>query len=148
MMPIWMLAIWSLMLKLKPDSAKKKKRLYNGLIWNWRGGGMLWSQGRPAPDLFYDCPSQQGTLGFCPSHSLSYPHYKKNPPPMQGTSVQQMDSKIPRASGQLSPLITTTEPTCCNYWSLAPRAGAWHQEKPLQWEAHALPRRAAPALSN
>ena len=74
------------MLKLKPDSAKKKKRLYNGLIWNWRGGGMLWSQGRPAPALLYDCPSRQDIRSYCfrPSHSLSHPHCKKNPPANAG----------------------------------------------------------------
>ena len=47
---------------------------------------MLWSQGRPAPALLYDCPSRQDIRSYCfrPSHSLSHPHCKKNPPANAG----------------------------------------------------------------
>ena len=145
------LDVGNLMLKLKPDSAKKKKKDCTRVSYGIGGeGGCSGARaGQPQP-----CPMT--VLGGRTSAAAA-----STPPtpwatltargtrlPMQGTSVQQMDSKSPRASGQLSPLTTTTEPTCGNYWSLAPGAGALQQEKPSQWEAHAPPRRAAPALSN
>ena len=37
---------------------------------------------------------------------------------------------------------TTTEPASHNYWAHVPRAHALQQEKPPQWEAHALHRTA------
>ena len=40
---------------------------------------------------------------------------------MQGTRVQALVRKIPRASEQLSPCAPTTEPTSHNYWAHVPQ---------------------------
>ena len=107
------LDVGNLMLKLKPDSAKKKKkRLHNGLIWNWRGVGMLWSQGRPAPALLYDCSRRQDIRSCCfhPSHSLSHPHCKRNPPAHAGHFSSANGFKEPACFG-------TTKSAHHNYWA-------------------------------
>ena len=36
---------------------------------------------------------------------------------MQETPIWSLSGKIPQATEQLSPHITSTEPSCCNYWS-------------------------------
>ena len=63
--------------------------------------------------------------------------------PMQGTCVQSLVRGGDKAMGQLSPCNTSTEPTLCRVQELqllkpvCPRACS-PQEKPPQWEAHAL----------
>ena len=48
-----------------------------------------------------------------------------------GNTGSVPSGKIPHPAEQLSPCTTTTEPTCL-------KAHDSRQEKPLQWEAHAL----------
>ena len=62
----------------------------------------------------------------------------------RGHGFKPWSRKIPHATEQLSPCTTTTEPTCCNYWSPHARAHAPQQEKPPQWEARALQLGVAP----
>ena len=62
-------------------------------------------------------------------------------PQMQGTQVRSLvweDSTCHRA----------TEAVHHNYWSLHPLEPVLHDEKPLQWETHALQWRVAPAHCN
>ena len=61
--------------------------------------------------------------------------------PMQGTRVRALVREDPTCHG-------ATKPMCHNFWACVPRARAQQQEKPLQWEAHALQWRAAPARRN
>ena len=65
---------------------------------------------------------------------------------MQGTRFEPWSGKIPHAVEQLSLCATTTEPAlysprATTTVARAPRARAPQQEKPLQWEAHALQQR-------
>ena len=60
---------------------------------------------------------------------------------MQGTRVQALVREDPTCPEQLSLQATTTE-------ARAPRAHAPQQEKPPQWEAHALQRKVAPGRCN
>ena len=65
-----------------------------------------------------------------------------------GGSVDRSPSAIPGTQVQFlvqedSTRHEATKPTCHNYWACAPQ-----QEKPLQWEAHALQQRAAPVRHN
>ena len=112
MMPIWMWVIWSQVLKLKPDSAKKKKkRLYNGLIWNWRGGGCSGARaGQPQPCSVTVLAGRTPVATLCPFHSLSYPHGKKNPPAKAGRFSSAHGFKEPTRFG-------TTNSTHHNYWA-------------------------------
>ena len=69
---------------------------------------------------------------------------------MQGTWVRALVQEDPTSRGATkamrhSYLACALDPTSHNYWAHVPRAPAPQQEKPPQWEAHALQRRVAPA---
>jgi len=76
--------------------------------------------------------------------------------PMQGIPVWPLVWEDSTCHGATKPMCldthppwaTTTEPTCCNYWSLNSRSWAPQQEKPQQWEAHAPQWRVAPTRLN
>ena len=70
--------------------------------------------------------------------------------PMQGTQVWALVWEDPTCRGATKPVChnywaCALEPASHGYWAHVPRARALQQEKPLQWEAHALQRRVAPA---
>ena len=72
---------------------------------------------------------------------------------MQGTRVRALVQEDPTCLRATKPVrhnywACALEPLSNNYWARAPRAHAPQQEKPLQWEAHAPQRRAAPARRN
>ena len=81
-------------------------------------------------------------------------------PPCRECRFEPWSGKISHAAEQLSLCATTTEPASHNYWACTlepmsrnywahvPRARTPQQEKPPQWEAHALQRRVAPAHRN
>ena len=60
--------------------------------------------------------------------------------PVQGTRVQPLVREDPTCCRE-------TKPTHHNYWARMPRARAPQQEKPLQWEAHILQQKVAPAAA-
>ena len=63
----------------------------------------------------------------------------KNPPANAGTWVWSLLLE------DFTCCVANTEPVCSNYWSL-PRAAAWQEKKPPQWEAWVPQQRAAPTL--
>ena len=54
----------------------------------------------------------------------------------RGCELDPRSRKIPHASGQLSPCVTTTEPSFHGHWSLCTYSLSSAQEKPPQWEAY------------
>ena len=60
---------------------------------------------------------------------------------MQGIQVRALLREDPTCCGATKPLRQ-------NYWSLRALEPVLHNEKPPQWEAHALQQRVAPALWN
>ena len=142
---------------------KQKKESGNSLVVQWlglqaltaRGMGSIPGQRTKIPHATWPKKKKKKILDF-PDGAVV-----KNLPANAGDMGSILGPrKIPHATEQLSPCATapepvlqspratTTEPVCRNYWSPWPRARVLQQERPPQWEAHALRWRVAPARCN
>ena len=102
--------------------------------------------------IFLCCLLMYGIFKICSGTSLVV-QWLRIRLTMQGTQVRALVWEDPTCHGATKPVhhnywACTLEPVSHNYWARTPRARALQQEKPLQWEAHALQRRAAPNRRN